>query len=273
MVLPKSLYGIIGWPLAQTLSPLIHNTAFRERKLPCVYLAWPLPHEDLKQFIDGMRIYNVAGCSVTIPHKIAVMQYLAQIGQAARLAGAVNTLYFKDNELCGENTDVAGFIAPLKQPGTTFSNALLLGAGGAAHAAVAGLQLLGCADITVTSPGNARQFELAKRFSIRAVSWQERYQIPAQLIINSTPLGMKGRYSGESSYDFALGPKVENGLAYDLVYNPLQTRFLRDAEASGRKCISGLAMFFAQANAQFLLWTGEDLPQESRIALEGALSK
>ena len=269
MVIPEKLYGIIGWPLAQTLSPLIHNIAFRKKNLPGVYLAWPVQPEQLGAFIECLRLYRVAGCSVTIPHKIAVMRYMDKISEAAKLAGAVNTLYFQDNRLCGENTDVAGFVAPLKNLDASPESALLLGAGGAAHAAAAGLGLLGIRDVTVTSPGNRRQFELAEKFSIRAIPWQDRYSLPARLIINATPLGMKGDHVSESPYDFALGP--EAGVAYDLVYNPLQTRFLREAAASGWLCVNGMAMFLAQADAQFLLWTGEHLPEASRIALEEAL--
>lgn len=270
---PEKLYGVIGWPLAQTLSPLIHNTAFQELGLQAAYMAWPVAPDELAGFIAGLRVFQVAGCSVTIPHKLAVIPYLAAIGETASLAGAVNTLYFKNDVLCGENTDVTGFLAPLCKMTQIPARALLLGAGGAAHAAAAGLKIAGCANIVITSPGNSHQFELAKRFSMQAIPWQERYEVDAEIIINATPLGMKGKYAGETPYDFTCARAGNTRFAYDLVYNPLTTRFLEEAARAGLECIAGVEMFFAQANSQFLLWTGQELPMAARIALEEALSR
>ena len=268
--LPRYLYGIIGWPLGQTLSPLIHNTAFQVLNLPGTYLAWPVKPEKLESFASAMRLLEIRGCSVTIPHKIAVLPLLDSVTERASLAGAVNTLFWRDGLLCGDNTDVAGFLAPLENVPLDQIDILLLGAGGAAHAVAAGLRLSG-AHARVSSPGNRSQFELSERFGFSPVLWQHRYDYPAALVINSTPLGMRGAHENESPYDFNLAPRVENGWAYDLVYNPLNTRFLREAEAAGRRCISGLAMFIAQGNAQFHIWTGRDLPPESEIALKNGL--
>lgn len=273
MLLPTKLYGVIGWPLAQTLSPLIHNIGFQKYGLPAVYLAWPVEPEQLETFLSGLAVYQTCGCSVTIPHKLAVIPYLARISNAATLAGAVNTLYFENGALCGDNTDVGGFLAPLRKLSRKFASALLLGAGGAAHAVAAGLTILGCANVTITSPGNQRQYPLAEKFGYAAIPWQERYNAPYELLINATPLGMTGKHPEQSAYDFTRGPRVEAGVAYDLVYNPLHTRFLAEARAAGRACINGLDMFFNQANAQFKLWTGRDLPEMARTALEEALAK
>lgn len=269
--MPQSLYGVTGWPLGQTLSPLIHNTGFQTLGLPGVYMAWPVPPEGLKTFLDGMRLLGIQGCSVTIPHKIAVLEYLDSVSEQASMAGAVNTLFWRDGELCGENTDVAGFMAPLEDIGIELMDILVLGAGGAAHAAAAGLRLAGCRNVRVTSPGNQRQFPLAERFAFTPVHWQDRHARPAELVINATPMGMTGRLLNESPYDFAKAPLAGKGWAYDLVYNPLRTRFLAEAEAAGRRTISGLEMFLGQGNAQFRLWTGHNLPAASRIALNTAL--
>lgn len=269
--LPKDLYGIIGWPLGQTLSPLLHNTGFQSLGLPAVYLAWPLPEDDLDIFIAGMRILRIQGCSVTIPYKIAVLKYLDNVSEGASLAGAVNTLFWRDGSLCGENTDVPGFLDPLGSLSLAALDVLLLGAGGAAHAAAAGLRLSGCTRVRVTSPGNQRQYQLAERFAFTPLLWEERYQHPAQLVINATPMGMTGKLANENPYDFAAAPCPGAGWAYDLVYNPLNTPFLKSAAANGRTCISGLEMFLGQGNAQFRLWTGRSLPEAAFSALKNAL--
>lgn len=269
--LPRKLYGVIGWPLGQSLSPLLHNTGFRTLGIPAVYMAWPVTPDQLSLFMDSMRITGIQGLSVTIPHKISVMERLENMSEAAALAGAVNTLFWRDDELCGENTDVTGFLAPLQGMRLDGMDALLLGAGGAAHAAGAALRLSGCRQVRIASPGNRRQYPLAERFGFTGIAWEERYKMPATLVVNATPLGMHGELEGEIPYDFALAPPAGNGYAYDLVYNPLRTRFLADAARAGRRCISGLEMFYGQGNAQFSLWTGQELPAAARTALEKAL--
>lgn len=269
---PQNLYGVIGWPLAQTLSPLIHNTGFRVLDLAAVYMAWPVQPDQLDIFLRGMRVYRVKGCSVTIPHKEAVMPWLDGVSEGASLAGAANTLFWRDDALWGENTDIAGFLAPLANVALDHLDTLLLGAGGAARAVAAALRLRGCASVRVASPGNRRQYPLAERFGFTPISWEERYERPASLIINATPLGMHGENVAKTAYDFNRDPHPEGGVAYDLVYNPLETVFLRDAARAGRRVISGLEMFFGQGDAQFQLWTGRHLPRESLRALRMALA-
>lgn len=267
---PKNLYGVIGWPLAQTLSPLIHNTSFQALGLEDVYMAWPLPPENLEQFLSAMKVMNIRGLSVTIPHKIAVLPHLDIVSEAASLAGAVNTLYWRADKLCGDNTDVAGFLAPLADMRLERLDALILGAGGAAHAVCAGLKLRGCRQARIASLGNRRQFDLAPRFGFTAIRWEERHDKPASLIINTTPLGMHGEHVAETPYDFAKAPRC-GGWAYDLVYNPLQTEFLRQAALAGRECVSGFEMFLGQGEAQFHIWTGRRAPSQTREALARAL--
>lgn len=271
MAFPQELYGVIGWPLGQTLSPLLHNTAFEILKIPAAYLAWPVPSDQLETFLAGMRLLKIKGCSVTIPHKIAVLQYLDSVSEPASLAGAVNTLFWRDAELCGDNTDVAGFLSPLAQIPLDTIDVLLLGAGGAGHAAAAGLRLAGCPNVRVSSPGNQRQYPLAERFAFTAIPWEDRYRFPARLIINATPMGMTGKLIDETPYDFADAPASAKGWAYDLVYNPLHTRFLQEAAKAGRQCLSGLDMFIGQGAAQFKIWTGQLLPDAATAILKKAL--
>ena len=287
--LPTDLYGVIGWPLAQSLSPLLHNSGFQALGIPAVYLRWEVPPERLAAFVDSVRLLGIRGCSVTIPHKMALLPLLDRISEQAELAGAANTIYWDGEALCGENTDVSGFLAPLAGVPLETVDALLLGAGGAAHAVAAGLRLRRCRTVFAATPSNRSHLPLAERFGFTPVPWEQRHDVPAGLIINATPLGMRGKYEEESPYDFGLaapghvasaidgaggtpyGDGSTVGLAYDIVYNPLETRFLREARQAGRRCVTGLEMFFGQGDAQFRLWTGRPLPAASRQALEAAL--
>lgn len=226
---------------------------------PAVYLRWEIAPERLAAFIDSMRLLAVQGCSVTIPHKMALMPLLDEVSPQARLAEAANTVYRRDGRLCGENTDVAGFLAPLADAPLESMDVLLLGAGGAAHAAAAGLAARRTRRVWVATPSDRRHLPLAERFSFTPLAWKERHEVPAQLIVNATPLGMRGKHEAESPYDFSAnasgnvadaidrargssygGPKdavvwgaAARGLAYDIVYNPLETRFLREARLAG----------------------------------------
>lgn len=271
MATSLNCYGIIGWPLAQTLSPLVHNTGFQALNFPAAYFGWPVSPDQLDLFMKSFRLLNIRGLSVTIPHKKAIMPYLDVICEPARIAGAVNTLFWRDGKLHGENTDVAGFLAPLKNQLPIREPVLVLGAGGAAHAVCAGLLALEIRDVYITSQKNQRQYELAKKFSFKAIDWEKRYEPDAGLVINATPLGMIGPNAGVTAYDFGKRPNPEKGLAYDLVYNPLETVFLASAALNGWSCISGLEMFYWQADGQFMHWTGDPLPLASRLVLEEAL--
>lgn len=191
------------------------------------------------------------------------MPLLTKISQEASLAGAVNTLYWEGDSLCGDNTDVNGFLTPLRLVPLADMRILLLGAGGAAHAAAAGLSLAGCKAVWITSPANKRQYPLAERFNFTPLIWQKRQMVIADLIINATPAGMYGHTVDETCYDFAQ-VAGRSGWAYDLVYNPLETRFLEEAARAGWHCISGLDMFLSQGAAQFRIWSQRELPSAAR---------
>lgn len=264
MLIPQELYGIIGNPLGHSQSPRIHNAAFAAAGLPKVYLAWPCPPEKLAAMVECVRTLPIAGLSVTIPHKEHIIPLLDAITPAAKAVGAVNTVYWQHGALCGDNTDVAGFMAPLR--GRDFSCALVLGAGGACRAVLAGLQAQKTPRIVLTNHNMAKALLLAHEFSVEVIPWEERHTIPADCVINATPLGMQGSYQEQIPYDFVAGGKCWQGnagtrLAYDLVYNPLHTRFLREAQTAGWDIQDGLDMFVAQANAQFRIWTGQEFNQ------------
>ncbi|MEZ7198242.1 shikimate dehydrogenase [Pseudodesulfovibrio karagichevae] len=252
-------FGIIGWPLGHTLSPALHNWGFAELGLDAHYTAWPLEPADLPAFMERVRTEPVHGVSVTIPHKRAVMAHLDRISDRARAIGAVNTIYWDGDALCGENTDVIGVVAPLRGLDPLPGSAIVLGAGGAARAAVAGLLELGIPRVAVANRTLAKAEALAADFGVACVPWDERMDAPWELVCNTTPLGMSGDLEGGTPWDadrFAPG-----AVAYDIVYNPLETRFLAEAGAAGRRAVSGLEMFLHQGLAQFRLWTGRDMDE------------
>jgi len=248
------VFGIIGWPLGHTMSPTLHNWGFDQLKVDAHYEVWPLEPADLPGFIEKVRKQPISGLSVTIPHKQAIMALLDTITPRAAAVGAVNTVYWEDGHLVGENTDVLGVVAPLQALATLPDSALVLGAGGAARAAVAGFLELGIREVAVSNRTMSKGEALAADFNISCVPWRNRMDSPWQLICNTTPLGMSGKNEHLSPWEsdrFAPG-----AVAYDVVYNPLRTRFLAQATQAGCATISGLDMFLHQGLAQFRLWTG-----------------
>lgn len=254
---PQGQYGIIGWPLGHSKSPLLHNWGLKECGLPGVYAPWPTEPAKLKAFVAEARARKIRGVSVTIPHKQTVIPFLDGLTDRAKAVGAVNTLFWREGKLLGDNTDVVGIMAPLAPHKEALASALVLGAGGAARAACYALKELGVADLAVSNRTQAKAEALARDFGLAAVPWEERTGRPWTLIVNATPLGLKGG-------DVDASPWPQDGfggvsLVFDMVYNPVRTRLIQDAQAADVACISGLNMFLHQGLAQFELWTGKTL--------------
>ena len=250
-------YFVIGKPIAHSLSPLIHNQALRELGLEGTYSAREVAVEELADFFAKFRSAHHAGCNITLPFKVRSMDYVDRVSERARRVGAINTVYWQDGALVGENTDVTGFMAPLL--GRKFRQALVLGAGGVSRAALAALQELGLERICLANRSHDRALELAAEFGTDCVPWEQRGEVNCDLVVNATSLGMKGEREAMTPYPLFRG----TGLAYDIVYTPEKTRFLREAEAAGWQTQSGVAMFVEQARASFRLWTGLEMPKES----------
>ncbi|MBQ1420703.1 MAG: shikimate dehydrogenase [Desulfovibrio sp.] len=259
----EKLYAIIGHPLGHSLSPALHNWAFGETGHPGVYMAFPQDPEKVADFFTAMRALPIAGANVTIPFKVEALRQVDGASAIARRIGAVNTLYWRDGRLLGENTDVTGFMAPLQ--GRRFASAIVLGAGGASRAAVVALQELGVPRVALANRTFAKAKELAAELGCEALPWEDREGFACDLAVNATSLGMKGAREAESPVppSFFKG----RGLAYDIVYTPECTRFLADAAAAGWETQSGVAMFVEQARAAFALWTGQEMPEEGAYAL------
>lgn len=279
-------YGVLGFPLAQSLSPALHAWAFARLGRDASYAVWETPPDALPAFMRRFRETPLAGASVTIPHKLAVMPFLDAVTETARRIGAVNTLYWNGNVLTGHNTDMEGFLAPLA--GLPIPEAaLVLGAGGAARAALAALARLGIPLLRLAARDRAKADALAEEFTpafahTETVALADRgHLLPAAQrlwVINTTPLGMHGKAEGLSPLDerdFAAAPDPTFCLAYDLVYNPLRTPFLTLAEQAGWRCRDGLGMFLGQADGQCRLWTGLPMPDpaDARALVAGLLGQ
>jgi 3-dehydroquinate dehydratase/shikimate dehydrogenase len=270
------VFGIVGKPVRHSLSPRIQNAAFEAGKMNAVYL--PFAVDDAMQFLRRMvhprtreLDWNLRGLSVTAPHKATVMSSLDWIDPAAREIGAVNTIAVHDDQLHGYNTDATGFIGPLvsKFGGLENARCAIIGAGGAARAALWALRnQAGWVELFVRDVGAAKS--LAKEFGIDCFSLGGASFAGFDVVINATPLGTQGEQQTETP---ATAEQLRGvRLAYDLVYNPMETRFLGEACAAGCETLSGIEMLLAQAAEQFKLWTGrEPKPETMRAAALGAL--
>lgn len=285
-LLPERLYGVLGLPLGHSLSPALHNRLFARLGHAGLYLRWEKQAGELAAFFQAVRTLPIAGLSVTAPYKEAVIPFLDDLDPDARAAGAVNTVYWAEAKLMGGNTDIRGFLAPLdpfRQGGQLPDQALVLGAGGAARAALIGLRELAVPRITICARNQGKSENLARLFNCALLPWEKRDSPlcgdDPLLIVNATPLGMKGcaEQSPLSEDCLALyGARRREGaacLVYDLVYNPRPTCLLKLAARQGLHCLDGLAFFAAQAAGQLALWTagrleGGEIPELVRTLLE-----
>jgi len=256
------VFGIMGQPVGHSLSPQIHNAAFAAGGLNAVYL--PFEVRDAVQFIRRMAHpktreldWKLSGLSVTAPHKSTVMQTLDWIEPAAKEIGAVNTIVVRDDQLRGYNTDATGFISSLRNVFGSLKDArcAIIGAGGAARAGSWALSEQG-ADVTILARDISEAQSLADRFGAKCRELSGAAYGDFDVVVNATPLGTHGQLENETPATAAQLREVR--LAYDLVYNPLETRFIREARAAGCDVLSGIEMLLAQAIEQFKLWTGRD---------------
>lgn len=265
------LVGLIGWPVSHSVSPDMHNAAFAALGLNWRYLPLPVAPERVAEAVSGLRALSFRGANVTVPHKQAVMPYLDRWTAAAEAIGAVNTIIVgEDDELVGDNTDAAGFIADLRTHGVELSTrrALVLGAGGSARAVVYGLAEAGCQAITILNRTVDKATRLAESMqayfpdcAIRAGSFPGDIAAVAaecHLVVNCTSLGMRPREEELPWDDDVLF--VPEQTVYDLVYNPAATRLLQIAGTDGAQAIGGIGMLVQQGAIAFERWTGEVAP-------------
>ena len=261
------VFGVIADPVGHSLSPVVHNAAFRELGMNRIYLPFRVPREHLTEFLVDCRELGVKGLSVTIPHKEAVLKRITHSDAVVRGIGAANTLVFEDDgKLAGYNTDHHAAMGSIekaaKQQGLTEAfagrTALLLGAGGVAKAIAYGLTRRG-ADVVIAGRTMERSQELAQKLDCRAAEWHQRHTIKADIVVNCTPMGMHPNVDEtplEARY------LHEGAVVFDTVYNPEQTLFIKEGRRSECITITGVDMFIRQAAMQFELFTGQAAPEE-----------
>mgnify|MGYP001823300100 CR=1 FL=1 len=281
------LVGLIGWPVKHSVSPPMHNAAFENLGLNWHYVPLPVRPGQVETALRGFFALGFRGANVTVPHKQAVMPFLDEITETAQAIGAVNTIVVQHDRLLGHNTDAYGFLADLQDAGfePIGKRALVMGAGGAARAVVYALAQSGCA-ITIHNRSPERAANLARdMLSIGVqspVEWTPGSSGLADLeldqfdlLVNATSAGMWPHIE-VSPWPEGL-PLPSRWTVYDLVFNPMETRFLAQARAAGATVVGGLGMLVWQGAAAFEMWTGEGpekrIARLMRPACEAALSE
>lgn len=244
------IYGIIGNPVRHSLSPLIHNRAFKRFGMDAVYLAFEV--KDLSSAIKGIRGLGIKGVSVTIPFKEEILSYLDEVDSVAREIGAVNTVLNREGILVGYNTDWIGALMALEEVvELRGKRVLVMGTGGSARAVIYGLVKRG-SHITVIGRSVDKAQKLAEEMGCGFVKSPSDSEV--DVIVNCTPLGM---YPMDQETPFPEGLLRRGMVVMDVVYQPLRTRFLREAERRGCLTIDGLGMLCYQGALQFQIWTGK----------------
>lgn len=264
------LYGILGDPIEHSLSPAIQNAALQATGIEAVYLAFRVKKERLKEAVAGIRSLDVKGVNVTIPHKVDIIKYLDRVDPLAEQIGAVNTVKNEDGELTGYNTDGLGAIKALKEAAQNLAHkrVILVGAGGAAKAISYTLANEG-ANLTILNRNLLRAKTLAEEIEAktgRTIDYLdlhpdnlEKTLTNAEILVNATSVGMTPK-SKETPVDKKfLHPKL---VVFDIVYNPLETRLLREAREKGARVVDGLGMLIYQGAEAFEIWTKQKAPVE-----------
>jgi shikimate dehydrogenase len=266
---PFVLAGVMGWPVAHSRSPLIHSHWIAQYGLHGAYVPLPVQPEKLEAALRALPVLGFAGCNLTIPHKIAAIGIVDEIEPLARRIGAANTIVvLPDGSLLGRNTDAFGFIANLREAQPQWKAdagpAVMLGAGGAARAVLAGMLDAGATEVRICNRTLETAQQLAHDFSgwgnarLQAVPWIERHNAldGAALLVNTTSQGMQG----QTPLDIQLDALPATALVTDIVYTPLQTPLLQAAATRGNPTAQGLGMLIHQARPAFEAWFGV-LPQ------------
>lgn len=260
-------FGIIGWPVGHSLSPHMHNAAFKSAGfINYNYTLFPVRAGKLFFAVEGIKGLDFRGVNVTIPHKSTIIKYLDAVDSDAMVIGAVNTVVNDGGILTGYNTDVAGFLAALKEADflPEDCHAVVLGAGGAARAVLWGLCKRRAEYITIGARNQQKAEALAKDFlnygNVEGFDWlsDDFNDIikTADILINTTPLGMFPNVDDMPPINLKLLPK--GALIYDIVYNPVETKLLKTAKELGFLTLSGLSMLLLQGKESYRLFTGEE---------------
>ena len=271
-----SFIALIGNPVNHSLSPIMQNAAFQYLGLDLIYIAIPCKDEDLKLVINSLEKINCKGLNITIPYKQKVFDLCDEVSPVAKTLKAINTLKKNsDQKWSGTNTDVEGFIYPLKDLNLRKKEAIVLGAGGAARSVIQGLINLNFSKITIISRNEKSLYELMKNFAnqsqikglLNSDGEINNLLEETDLIVNTTPVGMKTKSNSENNV-LPYGQKFWKSLnsktiVYDLIYNPTPTPLLKYSDKKGCRTIDGTQMLIAQGAKSLSFWTnGLEVPFE-----------
>ena len=260
-------YAVIGDPIDHSLSPNIHNAAFRHLELEHTYIAYKIPTGELAAGIDALKAIKIAGFNVTVPHKIEMMKFLDEMDTTCKVIGAVNTVLNDNGKLKGYNTDMIGFLDPIKKKNFTIKNSqvLLLGAGGAARAIITAMIKEKASKISIVNrtQENANKLaDFAKKIggNVDTISMQEANKLITdyKFIINSTSIGMRNEPSPISTENIG-----KNSIVYDIVYQPINTDLIKKSKENGATIIYGYEMLLSQAACSFEIWHKMEAPYDA----------
>jgi len=255
------LAGVMGWPVSHSRSPLIHNHWIHKHNLNGAYGIFPVEPEQLQTAIRGLKALGIAGCNITIPHKVNAMQLVDWVNPLAQRIGAINTIVVQaDGSLHGYNNDGFGYIQSLLEAQPSWQAnagpAVVIGAGGAARAIVVALLDAGATEVRVINRTRSKADEFAQEFGpfVKSVSWDARQDAlaDASLLVNTTNQGMHG----QPALEIALEKLPSSALVSDIIYVPLETPLLKDARLRGHTTVNGLGMLLHQAQPAFKAWFG-----------------
>ncbi|PYZ98716.1 shikimate dehydrogenase [Alteribacter lacisalsi] len=264
----KLLMGVFGHPVAHSMSPVMHKAALGELNIEGSYEAYDIGPEELEDGIKSMKSEGYRGMNITLPHKVAVMDHLDAVSEEAEAIGAVNTIVNENGKLTGYNTDGQGFLDSVLEQVEDLSGkrVLLIGAGGASRAVAVSFARHGVKELAITN----RTLSKANEIAVRCKKWCDSRVLPAtmaqaaftgyDLIINTTSIGMS---PDVNRMPMSLETVKRNALVCDLIYNPEETRWLREAEKKGAKTLNGIGMFINQGALAFEMWTGKKAPREA----------
>ena len=272
-----SNFGIIGYPLGHTLSPVFQNAALQHHGIDELFEAWPTHPDDLTEKVESFRASGFLASCVTLPHKQAVIPMIDELADTAVAVGAVNWIINNDGHLTGHNTDSPGFLRALTELGgfdPAGKSALVFGAGGAARAIVHALKTSGVASMTIANRTESRAKELAADFSSDALTIEtcglddpelDEKSRAADLLVNTSSMGMDGGPAPDATpvTADAISP---DAVAYDAVYAPPMTPFLKEVEKAGAKSLGGSTMLLLQGAVGFELATGKPAPVDEMFA-------
>ncbi len=267
-------FAVIGDPIDHSLSPAIHNAAFGFLGIDCTYIAYRIPKGELVSGIEALKKIQISGFNVTIPHKVDMMKFLDQMDENCKTIGATNTVVNNNNSLKGYNTDMGGFLDPIKKRKIDCkdSDVLLVGAGGAARAIVVGFSKEKVRKITIANRTKERADELIKFANSLGVESDYSDLSNAgniagkyKFIVNATSMGLKGNACPISTRSI-----TKDSIVYDIVYMPVETELIEQSKKQGATIIYGWEMLLGQAMRSFMIWTGREAPyQAMKLTLLG----